>query len=81
MLVNIIKSIEKVFAFRNACEDVNDDNLSEKLHLHALVFGLQGFKNYTQASETLCITKSYLYHLISVHREERSERKIRKEKE
>ena len=69
-ILSIINVIGKLAEKRLLCAEVNDKSLSEEIYHSSLLLGLHGYRNYTQACEMLKINKSYLYHLISKHKEE-----------
>jgi len=65
-----LNSIAKLFERKGLCDDITNDNLSEKIYQNALALGVEGYRNYTQAAKMLGISKNYLYVLISQHKDE-----------
>ena len=68
-LLSIINVIGKLAEKRLLCADVSDKTLTAEIYHSSLVLGLHGYRNYTQACEMLGINKTYLYYLLSIHKD------------
>jgi len=67
-VLSLIHTVTKFFE-RGICDNITNENLNDRIYYSSLLIGLDGYRNYSQAAKMLCISKTYLYFLISNHKD------------
>lgn len=69
-MVRIANTIKRLFERKNVCENVSDETFEENLYKHSLLFGLDGYKTYSEVCIELKIKPTYLRYIISTNIDE-----------
>lgn len=68
--IDYIRDFFKYFTKELICKNVSDDNLNQSIYHGSLLLGIQGYKNYAQASQELGISSENLRYIISTKKNE-----------